>query len=358
MDRRDFIMAGSAALASPGIARAGTPEWVQLPTEAYRGKQDDIAFVNRRTGWYGNGQGKLFATQDGGDSWTRVLDRPGTFVRALGFVDERLGFLGNIGPDYFPGVTDATPLYRTRDGGLSWEPVIIDGPAVRGICAIDVHRQPFINAGVLDHRVTLRAGGRVGTPAFLATSRDLGETWASDDMSSLTAMILDVLFVSDEVGFICGATDGDVTQSRARILRTADGGRSWSTVHESSRPWELTWKASFPTPEVGYVTLQSYNPDPAVSARYFARTTDGGLTWTEMPLIDDARVRAFGVGFVDADHGYIGAVPGGLETRDGGRSWTPAGFGPGVNKIRIVRDGTGTSVFAIGLQVHRLDLPA
>ncbi|MFO0284921.1 MAG: WD40/YVTN/BNR-like repeat-containing protein, partial [Brevundimonas sp.] len=100
MDRRDFIMAGSAALASPGIARAGTPEWVQLPTEAYRGKQDDIAFVNRRTGWYGNGQGKLFATQDGGDSWTRVLDRPGTFVRALGFVDERLGFLGNIGPDY------------------------------------------------------------------------------------------------------------------------------------------------------------------------------------------------------------------------------------------------------------------
>lgn len=358
MDRRDFLLAAGsvAALPSAAHAQASEPAWLQLPTEPYRGKQDDIAFVDRRHGWYGNGQGKLFRTENGGDTWAQVLDRPGTFVRALGFVDAQLGFLGNIGPDYFPGVSDATPLYRTRDGGLSWEPVAIDGPAVKGICAIDVHRQPFINAGVLDHRVTLRAGGRVGTPAFLATSHDIGETWTSEDMSAHTAMILDVLFVSDQVGFICGATDGDVSQSRARILRTADGGRTWTAVYEGDRPWELTWKASFPTPQVGYVTVQSYNPDPAASARYVAKTTDGGLTWTEIPLIDDARVRAFGIGFVDADHGYVGAVPGGFETRDGGRTWTPAGFGPAVNKVRVVRDDTGTSVFAIGAQVHRLDL--
>ena len=28
--------------------------------------------------------------------------------------------MGNIGPDYFPGVTDPTPLYATHDGGASW----------------------------------------------------------------------------------------------------------------------------------------------------------------------------------------------------------------------------------------------
>lgn len=363
MDRRQ-VMAGTVAIAvAPSVSRAqqapapGTA-WVKLPTEPYRGKQDDVVFVDAMTGWYGNGLGRLFRTTDGGQTWTKQMDRPGTFVRALGFVVAQLGFLGNIGPDYFPGVTDTTPLYRTRDGGASWEPITIKGPAVTGICAIDVHKAAFINAGVLDHRVTVRAGGRVGGPALLATSRDGGETWTSEDLSALTAMILDIQFVDERIGFIAGATDTSVEQSRAVILRTADGGRSWSRVYEGQRPFELTWKMSFPTEATGYVTVQSYNPDPTVSQRVFAKTTDGGLTWAEMPLVDNAAARAFGVGFVDERHGWIGAMPHGFETRDGGATWTPATMGLAVNKVRVVPTPTGKAVFAIGVELHRLDLEA
>ncbi|MFN7620515.1 MAG: WD40/YVTN/BNR-like repeat-containing protein, partial [bacterium] len=163
MDRRVFLgtVGAAAVLPAAGWAQDAAPGWVKLPTEPYRGKQDDISFVDALTGWYGNGAGKLFRTTDGGQTWVQQMDRPGTFVRALGFIDEKRGFLGNIGPDYFPNVSDTTPLYRTRDGGESWEPVVIDGPPVKGICAIDILKTPFINAGVLDHRVTVRAGGRV-----------------------------------------------------------------------------------------------------------------------------------------------------------------------------------------------------
>ncbi len=359
MDRRQVLVAGAAAGALPGLAWAqGTePAWVKLPTEPYRGKQDDVVFVDALTGWYGNGAGKLFKTTDGGQTWTKQLDRPGTFVRALGFVDKDLGFLGNIGPDYFPGVTDAVPLYRTRDGGASWEAITIDGPAVTGICAIDVLKTQFINAGVLENRVTVRAGGRVGGPALLATSRDGGETWTSEDLSALTAMILDVHFVDERIGFICGATDTDVAQSRALILRTGDGGRSWSRVYEGTRPFELTWKMSFPTETTGYVTVQSYNPDTTVSARVFAKTTDGGLTWSEMPLVDNAAVREFGIGFIDENRGWIGAVPNGFETRDGGATWAPVQMGNAVNKVRVVRHADGIAVIGIGVELHRLDLP-
>ncbi len=359
MDRRQVLAAGVAAGALPGLAWAqgAEPTWVKLPTEPYRGKQDDVVFVDGLTGWYGNGAGKLFRPTDGGQTWTKQLDRPGTFVRALGFVDKDLGFLGNIGPDYFPGVTDGVPLYRTRDGGATWEPIAIDGPAVTGICAIDVLKTQFINAGVLQNRVTVRAGGRVGGPALLATSRDGGETWTSEDLSALTAMILDVQFVDERIGFICGATDTDVAQSRALILRTGDGGRSWSRVYEGTRPFELTWKMSFPTETTGYVTVQSYNPDTTVSARVFARTTDGGLTWSERPLVDNAAVRAFGIGFVDENRGWIGAVPNGFETRDGGATWAPVQIGNAVNKVRVVRHSGGVAVIAIGVELHRLDLP-
>lgn len=358
MDRRVFLGAGSVAALWPMIAGAEAPAsaWVKLPTEPYKGKQDDVVFVDRQTGWYGNGLGKLFHTTDGGQTWTKQLDKPGTFIRALGFVDAKLGFLGNIGPGYFPNVSDPVPLYRTRDGGQSWEPVTITGPAVTGICAINIFREPFINAGVLDHRVTVRAGGRVGGPALLATSRDGGETWTSEDLSSLTAMILDICFVSQKVGFIAGATDTDVQASKAVILRTGDGGKSWKRVYEGGRPWELTWKIAFPTERTGYVTVQGYNPDPKASQRYVAKTRDGGLSWKELPLVDNAAVREFGVGFVDERRGWVGAAPGGFETRDGGRTWAPAAMGNAVNKVRVVRDGGRTTVFAIGVELHRLDL--
>lgn len=361
MDRRQLLAAGAALGLTPGLtwAQGSAPAWVKLPTEAYRGKQDDVVFVDAMTGWYGNGLGRLFKTTDGGQTWVKQMDRPGTFVRALGFVDANLGFLGNIGPDYFPNVSDTTPLYRTRDGGGTWEPVVIDGPAVKGICAIDVLKVPFINAGVLDHRATVRAGGRVGAPAFLATSRDGGETWTSEDLSAHTAMILDVHFVSADVGFIAGASSANVQESSAVILRTSDGGRTWARVHEGSRPWELTWKMAWPSERVGYFTLQSYNPDPTASQRYFLKTTDGGLTWAEHPLIDSAAVRAFGIGFVSEDHGWIGAAPNGFETRDGGATWTPAAMGNAVNKVRVVpKPGGGHAVFGIGVELHRLDLPA
>ena len=115
LDRRQFVHASAAAVAMSAVpaavrAEAPTSEWRQLPTEPFRGKQDDIAFVSRKVGWYGNGSGKLYRTTDGGDTWTRVWDQPGTFIRALGFIDEANGFLGNVGTDYYPNVTDTRPL--------------------------------------------------------------------------------------------------------------------------------------------------------------------------------------------------------------------------------------------------------
>jgi photosystem II stability/assembly factor-like uncharacterized protein len=167
-----------------------------------------------------------------------------------------------------------------------------------------------------------------------------------------------VHFVSEQVGFFCGASSAEVQASTAIILRTGDGGRTWSRVYEGSRTFELTWKMSWPSATVGYVTVQSYNPDTTASQRYVARSVDGGLTWRELPLVDNAAVREFGVGFVDENRGWVGAVPNGFETTDGGASWSPVQMGNAVNKVRVIpRPGGGHIVFAIGVELHRLDLP-
>lgn len=352
------IALGIASEAIPSIARAADePSWTKLRTEPYRGKQDDIHFVSPDVGWYGNGKGRVYGTRDGGETWTLLWERPGTYVRALGFVDENVGILGNIGVDDFPDVTDTNPVYRTTDGGRTFNAVTaISEPVPKGICAIDVLRHSFINAGVLDTRVTLRAGGRVGGPAMLMTSHDLGVSWTSQDMSPLTGAILDIRFLDERTGFIAGASDPDVDRSNAVVLMTSDGGRSWRRVYQSARPFEITWKLSFPSPRVGYVTVQNYDDDVNVTRRVVAKTTDGGRTWHELPVAIDHKLREFGVGFLDERRGWIGGSTGGYETSDGGRSWRRVDMGLAVNKIRVVRQAGRTRVFAIGQDVRRLDL--
>jgi len=315
--------------------------------------------VSKDVGWYVNGGGKVFSTDDGGATWIQRVHKLGTFFRCVGFLDKKTGFAGNIGPDYFPDVSDDTPLYRTDDGGTTWTPVVVSGDPVKGLCAIEVVRYPFISAGNLDTKTLLVAAGRVGGPTSLLFSHDLGKTWTAKDMAAHCGMILDVHFFSDRIGILAAASPSDVQQSNALILRTEDGGATWTKVYRSARSFETTWKISFPTPETGYVTIQSYNPDTTASKRFVAETTDGGKTWVELPMVDDHGVRQFGVAFVDADTGWVGAVPNGFGRTDGGKTWWKLSFGNAVNKIRVVRGDDGSTVaFAIGVGVYKLVIPA
>jgi photosystem II stability/assembly factor-like uncharacterized protein len=115
---------------------------------------------------------------------------------------------------------------------------------------------------------------------------------------------------------------------------------------------------AWPTALVGYVTVQNYDRDPANTRRVVACTTDGGETWEERTVIEDHAFREFGVGFVDAQRGWIGGSTTGVQTEDGGRTWTPVAMGQAVNKIRVLRDAGGVSVFAIGVEMHKLELSA
>lgn len=189
---------------------------------------------------------------------------------------------------------------------------------------------------------------------MMLVSHDSGNTFLARDLNASAQMLFDVKMLDLQTGIACAASSANITQSNALILRTQDGGKTWTRVYQSSRPMEITWKASFPTPLVGYVTIQSYNPDPAASRQRIAKTTDGGKTWQELDLCDDLQARSFGVGFLNADHGYVGTMNSGYETRDGGRSWSKIGLGRACNKIRIYQDEGKTYGYAIGVDVFKL----
>jgi photosystem II stability/assembly factor-like uncharacterized protein len=329
---------------------APTYRWVKLDTSTNRGKQDDGWFIDPSVGWYVNGSGRVHGTRDAGETWKELARHEGSFFRCIAFLDDQHGFVGNLGTGYFPAVTDETPLYRTVDGGATLEPVAeFRGPTPRGLCAIEVVREGDAGA-----QSVVYAAGRVGGPAFFLASADQGRTWASSDMNEMCAMILDLKFFNRREGIACAATSTDLSKSNGLILGTLDGGVTWTRRWQSGRPFELTWKASFPTRSVGYVTLQSYDPAPSASKRYIVKTTNGGKNWSELLLADDLACRPFGVGFIDERSGWVGAVPHGFETRDGGGTWTRADIGPATNKFRFVGSGRSASGYAIGPEIYKL----
>ena len=329
--------------------------WTKLETEVYPGKQDDITFVDENTGWYVNGFGKIFHTNDGGKTWEKQLEQKGSFFRTIAFLDKNIGFVGTVGTDYFPNVSDTIPLYGTKDGGKTWKPISYKGPYVKGLCAIDIVKEQYINHGKIDYKYHIYAVGRVGSPANMMVSHDSGETWTSHSMNNDSKMLFDIKMFDKNTGIACAATSEDIASSNALILKTIDGGKSWKKVYQSNRPFETTWKVSFPTEKIGYVTIQSYNPDPTVKQQRVAKTIDGGETWQEINLIDDARSREFGVGFIDENHGFVGAMNSGFETKDGGISWSKIDLGMACNKIRIYKTAKNKIYgYAIGVNVFKL----
>jgi photosystem II stability/assembly factor-like uncharacterized protein len=327
--------------------------WQKLPTLPYtlNIKQDAISFVDAKIGWYGNGTGRVFRTTDAGDHWTQVWSHPGTYVRALEFIDNKTGILGNVGPGYFPDVTDQVPLYQTHDAGFTWSPVVLsDGPKVEGICAIDVLK---LGGKV----VAIRAGGRVGGPAGIIESFDNGRTWSSRDLTNATGMILDIHFVDEQTGFIAGATESQEQKAHARILKTTDGGKTWRAVFESQRAVDNNWKLAFPSVRVGYATIMSYAAPKDEARGYVEKTEDGGETWSRLTVTHDPDWIPYGINFLSETRGWVGGSTGGYETVDGGKTWFRVDMGLYVNKIRFMQNPEGgITAFAIGKDVFRKEL--
>ncbi len=331
--------------------------WEKLETEPYKGKQDDIYFVNENMGWYVNGYGKIFKTTDGGTTWKTQIEKKGTFFRCIAFIDSLNGFVGTVGTDYFPNVIDTIPLYKTTDGGNTWQPVSYLGQYVKGLCAIDIVKEQYVNHGEIGYKYHVYAVGRVGSPANMMVSHDDGNTWLSKDMMPYCKGMYDIKMKNKMEGFACTSNNEDIEKSNATILHTKDGGNTWKQVFKSKRPFEISWKLFFASSKVAYATIQSYNADSSVAMQHFAKTTNGGKKWKEYNLCNDYKSRPFGVAFINEHIGFIGTMNSGYKTMDGGKNWAKTDMGKACNKIRILKKPDGSYYgYAIGVNVYKLSI--
>ena len=327
---------GFAVLALlPAGAFAQGGEWQLLeasPSHTYR--FEDASFLSPLHGWIVDGAGRTHRTLDGGASWELMSDTT-SYHRTTAFVSETHGWVGTL---FSP-----QKLFETRDAGAT----LVDAttritPAITGgICgmwAIDAD--------------TVVAVGQYSGPAYVVRTTDGGQTWQSQDLTGLAGSLIDVVFLDDRRGFAVGGTRSyNVPDGRVVVLATVDGGATWAQRYVASAPpagqGEWGWKVSFPTPDVGYVSVERLGGTTAK----VLKTVDGGQTWTELAVPGGGSLQ--GLGFITPQRGWISGRGLSMETTDGGTTWTPTTAIDGsVNRFEFFDGELG---YAMGERVYFID---
>lgn len=343
---------------------AQTPVWTQFANSpAGTTRNDDLVFIGQTNGWSARGIDGVYRTTNGGLTWTKVLANPGPVAhfRSIGFASLTRGWAGNLGPgSYDANVTDTNMLYETFDGGATWSVVpAINDSGMQGFCAMHVLDAQHIY-GV----------GRVRGPAYFTKSENGGSSWWTTNLTAAGVMggLMDVYFKDAQTGFIVGMNTNlfAAPPYYGSIARTTNGGLSWQVQVTTPVANSYFWKMSWPSANVGYVSLQQ---NASYNTVVFYKTTDGGNTWLSngIPLATIGSPASFalqGIGFVSETEGWMGGssstavsyLQGFIRTTDGGLTWNSAGYN-NTRSINRIRFASPTLGYMSGQQLHVYHIP-
>jgi len=314
--QRIFLIAVFVSLSGTIYAQ----QWSATNAALFANRIDDIYFLSPDSGWAATSEGQILRTDDGGGSWLPVYSNSDLYFRCIEFINEDIGFAGTLD----------SVLLRTDDGGASWTEIQNQIPTpIPGLCGLSHYGDHVFGVGLFAY------------PAYFIRSTDQGLTWTYSDLSALADGLVECHFIDENVGYIAGIDQG----SGGVILKTTDGGISWTLVHDTQSGGDYVWKLDFVTSQIGYGSVESFTNSSRI-----VKTTDGGNTWNVMQ-VDPAVLDLQGIGFINADTGWVGPRNQLMyETNDGGSTWFQTSLFSNVNRFfRINPD----LMYASGSMVYR-----
>lgn len=325
-----------------------------------------IEFVDSLYGWVTGfptksdmDGGFVFHTKDGGKTWER--QEPGDFFATLWdihFVDRKRGY--TVGIDYISAW--GPPVWRTMDGGASWEKVIMEKHDNEGILGIWIGDKRLVAVGDHDYMaVSTDPWGTYGWPhgenlfnqtyvnrhymfydidcptgtdcwvagkycdepeqwgQIILNTNDQGLSWnnqyesAAGDVASPWFQLNDIHFVDSKTGWAVGSS----RDKQGYIVHTSDGGLHWVLQGDSLyKNWDLIFQAvNFTDTMNGWALAESFFPSSNI---HLAMTTDGGTSWS---WVDTDLDGGGGMGVAG------GSILGDLFFFDSTTGWAAGGLG-------------------------------
>ena len=230
---------------------------------------------------HGPGHGRLEVRQT-------VVD-PAVSFRGLDALDRRTAWVTG---GRAVGETVDGAVYRTHDGGRSWQDVTPPGAA--GLQFRDVELTGKRTA------VVLAIGEGEASRVYRTT--DDGRTWSETFRNTVAAAFYDCLDFYP--GGRTGLVMGDPVDGKFQILRTDDGGASWRLLPSAGMP-DATGEAGFAASGDCLVVHDgtAYFGTGGERSRIFS-STDQGRTWTatDSTIPPGEAAGVFGLAF-DRRHG-------------------------------------------------------
>lgn len=292
-----------------------------------------VSAVDERVVWVSGHAGTWARTLDGGATWSagRVPGADTLQFRDVHALSADLAWLLSAGPG------GLSRIYRTTDGGATWALQFTN----------DVPRAFYDCLSFWDDRRGLAYSDQVDGRVMLLETSDGGETWSLVPADRLPAAL------PGEGGFAASGTclitrpGGHAwiatgNGPKARVLHSADYGRSWSAVEAPVAGGRAAGLATITfRDEQRGAALGGPIGDPEARSDNVAVTTDGGRSW-QLAGRTTYPGAVYGASYVPAAGGTIVAVsPKGADlSRDDGATWTRLDSLPYWG-IGFAPDGTG-----------------
>ncbi|MGD9048952.1 MAG: hypothetical protein PVF77_12930, partial [Anaerolineae bacterium] len=277
----------------------------------------DRLFVG--TGDYNRSDGRLFLSEDRGETWVLVLDvDPANdlddgLISHLAFhpTDPQTMYLTTGIGDW----CDADPpafsygIWKSEDGGANWSPInngLQDLTVSHLVIDPTAPQTLYAAVGCVDDNIQLSGN--------VFKSTDGGASWQPLDVSPVQPVT--------RVGLHPDDSQKVYAMGYAGVFYSSDGGANWDQINE-------TFKSAVHT----FMYEHAFSPDDPSTmyvgtyAGGIIKTVDGGQNWFEMNgLRHEGEVLANSYGIdldpADPDMLYATTIGGLFRTTDGGETWT------------------------------------
>jgi len=270
--------------------------------------------------------------------WTEQTSGVAARLRGVSVVSERVVWASG----------SAGTILRTADGGSTWRRLMIAGAEKLDFRDID--------AVGPDVAYVLSIGS--GDSSRIYKTTDAGKTWALQFTNTDPKAFFDAMAFWDSNR---GIAFSDSVDGQLVILRTTDGGVTWSRVPAAGLPPALDNEGAFAASGTNVAVMGRDHVWIGTSVGRVLRSRDGGRTWSAAatPVASGPSAGIFSIAFRDQNHGIVvggdyrkesEAVDNAAITSDGGKTWRAVNGLSGFRSVATYLPGASATLIAVGPQ--------